>query len=261
MKMFVITIIVLVLILFCFICLLFILLKQRKINIFRERMVHNMAHELKTPITSIGLASQLLLDDSVELDRPTEQMYLRMISDEVKTMETLLDEALMVFQSSKTQRERKDIYVHRLLKTVAEVHRLSLNECHGEIVFDFQAEQDVVFGDLVHLANSFSNLIDNAIKYRQGAPLITISTRTAGENIEIRFSDNGIGIDKADQKMIFEPFTRMNTDNAHYVKGYGLGLNYVLHVVKYHKGTIKVESELGKGATFIVSLPLKINTT
>ena len=249
--------IILVLILLCFFCVLYILAKQRKINVFRERMLNTMAHELKTPITSVGLASQLLLDESVEIDPPTRRMYLQMISDEAKTMESLLEEALMVFRSNKTQRERKDVHIHRMLKAVVEVHRLSLNERHGEVVFDFQAEKDVVFGDMVHLANSFSNLVDNAIKYNDGVPLITISTEVVGENIEIRFADNGIGIDKSDQRMIFEPFVRMNTDNAHYVKGFGLGLNYVLHVVKYHKGTIKVESELGKGATFIVSLPLK----
>ena len=248
---------ILVLILLCFLGFIFLYYKQRKISAFRERMVHNMAHELKTPITSISLASQLLLDDSVEMDKSAEQTYLRMISNEAKTMEGLVDEALAVFRSNKVKRDRQDVFVHELLKTVTEVHRLSLNECHGKVVFDFRAEKDLVYGDLTHLANSFSNLIDNAIKYRKGDPLITISTKNVGDTIEIDFKDNGIGIDKSNQKLIFEPFTRINTDNEHYVKGYGLGLNYVWEIVKNHKGTIKVESELDKGTTFIVSLPLK----
>ncbi|MBR4147461.1 MAG: hypothetical protein IKU00_06185 [Bacteroidales bacterium] len=247
----------LVLILLCFVGFVLLFQKQRKTNAFRERMVHNMAHELKTPITSIGLATQLLLDESLELEKAEEQSYVRMISDEAKTMEGLVDEALAVFRNNKLKRERQEVFIHKLLKTVTEVHRLSLNECHGEVVFDFQAQNDLVFGDVVHLANSFSNLIDNAIKYRNGDPKITISTRNVGETIEIRFADNGIGIDKSNQKLIFEPFVRINTDNEHYVKGYGLGLNYVWQIVEYHKGTIKVESELGKGTTFIMSLPLK----
>lgn len=247
----------LVLILLCFVSFFFILFKQRKINYFRERMVHNITHELKTPVTSISLATQLMLDDSIALDRESAHSYLRMISDETKTMQGLLDEVLTIFRNEQIQREREDVYVHKLLTTIAEVHRLSLNECHGELVFDFQATNDVVFGDTVHLANSFSNLIDNAIKYRKGAPLITISTRNVEDTIEISFKDNGIGIAKSDQKIIFEAFARVNTDNKHYVKGYGLGLNYVMHVVDYHNGSIKLESELGKGATFIVSLPLK----
>lgn len=247
----------LVLILLCFVSFFFILFKQRKINYFRERMVHNITHELKTPVTSISLATQLMLDDSISLDRESAISYLRMISDETKTMQGLLEEVLTIFRNEQIQREREDVYVHKLLTTIAEVHRLSLNECHGELVFDFQATNDVVFGDTVHLANSFSNLIDNAIKYRKGAPLITISTRNVEDTIEISFKDNGIGIAKSDQKIIFEAFARVNTDNKHYVKGYGLGLNYVMHVVDYHNGSIKLESELGKGATFIVSLPLK----
>ena len=251
----------LVLILLCFVSFFFILFKQRKINYFRERMVHNITHELKTPVTSISLATQLMLDDSIALDRESALSYVRMISDETKTMQKLLEEVLTIFRNEQIQREREDVYVHKLLTTISEVHRLSLNECHGELVFDFQATNDVVFGDTVHLANSFSNLIDNAIKYHKGAPVITISTRNVEDTIEISFKDNGIGIAKSDQKIIFEAFARVNTDNKHYVKGYGLGLNYVQHVVKYHKGTIKVESKLGEGATFIVSLPLKIFKT
>ena len=247
----------LVLILLCFVCFFFILFKQRKVNAFREKMVNNITHELKTPITTISLASQLLLDDSVEKDKEVERSYLRMIADETKSLQDLVEEALAIFKNSSTTRERTDVYIHKLLKTVLEVHRLSLNECHGEVVFDLLAHNDVVFGDLPHLANAFSNLIDNAIKYRKDNLVITISTRNVGDNIEIRISDNGIGIARSDQKLIFEPFTRVNTDNEHYVKGYGLGLNYVMHVVEYHKGTIKLESELGKGSTFIVSLPLK----
>lgn len=253
----IIMVIMLFLILLCFVCFFFILFKQRKLNVFRERMVNNITHELKTPITTISLASQLLLDDSIEKDEEVEHSYLRMIVDETKSLQDLVEEALAIFKNSKTTRERTDVYVHKLLKTVLEVHRLPLNECHGEVVFDLLANRDVVLGDLPHLANAFSNLIDNAIKYRKDNLVITISTRNVGDNLEIRFSDNGIGISRSDQNLIFEPFTRVNTDNEHYVKGYGLGLNYVMHVVEYHKGTIKLESELGKGSTFIVSLPLK----
>lgn len=222
-------------------------------------MVNSITHEIKTPLTTISLASQLLLDDSIEMDEQTKRSYLKMISDETKSIQDLVEEVLTMFRNKKTSRQRVEIPIHKLLPTVLEVHRLSLNDCHGKVVFDFQAENDVVMGDLPHLANAFSNLIDNAIKYRKDPLVITISTRNVGNNIEIRVSDNGIGIAKSDQKLIFEPFTRMNTENEHYVKGYGLGLNYVLNIVEYHKGTIKVESELQQGAAFILTLPLKNN--
>ena len=249
--------ILLILITCCFIGFILIILKQRKINDFREQMVHNITHELKTPLTTIGLASQFLLDDSVEKEEAVKHSYLKMISDETKSMQDLVDEVLVMFRNDRTQRECVDIPIHKLLPTIAEIYGLSLEECKGKITFDFQAKNDVVTGDLPHLTNAFSNLIDNAIKYRKDDLLITVSTRNVDDSIEISFADNGIGIDKSDQKFIFEPFMRVNTDNEHYVKGYGIGLNYVLHVVEYHKGTIRIESELDHGATFIVTLPLK----
>ena len=251
--------ILLVLLLLCYISFVIIIRRQRKINDFREKMVNNITHELKTPLTTINLASQLLLDDSVEKDAEVRGSYLRMISDETKAMQSLVDEALEIFKNARVSRERQDIPIHELLPTVVEVHRLSLNDCQGEVVFDLQASDDVVYGDLPHLANAFSNLIDNAIKYRSEAPLvITISTRNVGDTLEISFADNGIGIAPENQKLVFEPFTRVNTDNKYYVKGYGLGLNYVLHIIEYHKGSIKLESEPGKGSTFVISLPLKL---
>lgn len=253
----IIIIILLVLILYCFISSIFLILRQRKINDFREKMVHNIIHELKTPLTTIDLASQFLLDDSVEKDNTEKQSYIKMISDETKSMQDLVDEVLVMFRSNKVLRECVEVPIHKLLPTVVEVHKLSLDECHGKVVLDFQAKDDVIMGDLPHLANAFSNLIDNAIKYRKGELLITISTRNVGDNIEVSFADNGIGIAPSDQKVIFEPFVRVNIDNEHYVKGYGLGLNYVLHVVEYHKGTIRIESELNHGATFVITLPLK----
>lgn len=251
--------VLLALLLVCYISFVVIVHRQRKLNDFRERMVTNITHELKTPLTTISLASQLLLDDSVEKDAEVRGSYLKMISDETKSMQSLVDEALEIFRNAQTAHERTDVMVNKLLTTIVEVHKLSLNECHGEVVFDLQATEDVVYGDLTHLANAFSNLIDNAIKYQKEEPLvITISTRNVGETIEVSIADNGIGISSENQVLIFEPFTRVNTDNKHYVKGYGLGLNYVKHVVEYHKGTIKIESELGKGSNFIITLPLML---
>ena len=253
---YVIMILLLVLILYCFVLFFIILLRQRRINEFREKLVNNITHELKTPITTISFASQSLLDNTVKKEVEEESSYLRMISDEANSMQNLVDEVLAMFRNSKTIRERTDVMINKLLQKVVEVHRLSLNECQGEVVFNLQAKSDVVYGDLTHLANAFSNLIDNAIKYRRDHLVITISTQNVGDNIVIRVEDNGIGISKADQQLIFEPFARVNANNKYYVKGYGLGLNYVMHIVEYHKGTIKVESELGKGTAFIISLPL-----
>lgn len=249
-----------ILLLFCFIRFFLGIRRQYKINEFRENMVHNMVHELKTPLTTIDLASQFLQDKSIAKDEATMNSYLRMISDESKSVRDLVDQMLTVFSLEKVVDQNKtDVFINRLLKTVAKIHQLSLDECHGVINFDLQAERDVVFGDLTHLSNAFSNLIDNAIKYRRDDLVLTIGTQNVGNTIKISFADNGMGIDKANLSLIFEPFTRFNTDNEHYVKGYGLGLDYVNKVVKYHKGSISVDSVLHQGSTFVLTLPLKTN--
>ena len=249
-----------ILLLFCFIRFFLGIRRQYKINEFRENMVHNMVHELKTPLTTIDLASQFLQDKSIAKDEATMNSYLRMISDESKSVRDLVDQMLTVFSLEKVVDQNKtDVFINRLLKTVAKIHQLSLDECHGVINFDLQAERDVVFGDLTHLSNAFSNLIDNAIKYRRDDLVLTIGTQNVGNTIKISFADNGMGIDKANLSLIFEPFTRFNTDNEHYVKGYGLGLDYVNKVVKFHKGSISVDSVLHQGSTFVLTLPLKTN--
>ena len=249
-----------IMLLFCFVTFYLGIRRQYKINKFRENMVHNMVHELKTPLTTIDLASQFLQDKSVPKNEATMDSYLRMISDESKSVRDLVDQLLTVFSAQKpTDNNKTDVFINRLLKTVANIHQLALAECHGVINFDLQAEKDVVFGNLTHLSNTFSNLIDNAIKYRDGDLVLTISTRNEGNTIKIAFADNGLGFEKSNLQLIFEPFARFNTDNKHYVKGYGLGLDYVNNVVKHHKGTITVESELHQGSTFVVTLPLKTN--
>jgi two-component system phosphate regulon sensor histidine kinase PhoR len=246
------------LLLFCFIRFFLGMRRQYKINEFRKNMLHNMVHELKTPLSTIDLASQFLQDKSVVKDEATMDSYLRMISDEAKSIRDFVDQLLTVFSSANpTDNNKTDVFINKLLKTVAKIHQLSLSECHGVINFDLQAENDIVFGNLPHLSKAFSNLIDNAIKYRDGDLVLTISTRNVGNSIRIAFADNGLGIEESNLQLIFEPFIRINTDNEHYVKGYGLGLDYVNNVVKHHKGTITVDSKLHQGSTFVVTLPLK----
>ena len=118
------------------------------------------------------------------------------------------------------------------------------------------ATKDLIRGDKAHLTNVFYNVLENAIKYRKdGALLIILSTVNTAKGITISVKDNGIGISKDDQKMIFEKFYRVPTGNIHNVKGFGLGLSYVKIIVEAHRGNIKLESELGAGSNFEIFLP------
>lgn len=250
-------ILLLLALLYCFIAFGSIVMRQRKINEFRTVMLHSVTHELKTPLTTINLASQLLLDKTVDQEALKPDTYLHIISEESDSMLKMIDEVLTTFRVDQVpQTDMVEVEIHEMLKSVVAYHKIRLDQCGAKVNFDFQASHDVVLGDHVHLSNSISNLIDNAIKYSKGDLVINIGTRNVGNTIEISVQDNGIGIDKSNHQLIFEPFARPNSD-THYVKGYGLGLNYVNKIVKIHKGSIKVKSELGNGATFFVTLPLK----
>jgi two-component system phosphate regulon sensor histidine kinase PhoR len=131
----------------------------------------------------------------------------------------------------------------------------------GNITLNLMADNDLIFGDRVHLANVMYNLLDNAIKYSFNAPIINVKTINDSNYIHISIKDNGIGIKKEHQKKIFENFYRVPTGNVHNVKGFGLGLSYVKTIVELHNGTVYVESELNKGSTFIIKIPNQPNFT
>ena len=248
----------LILLLCCFINFFYIILKQRKLFLFREKMAHFITHEVKTPLTTINLSAQLLKDDSVVTDETTKKEYLDVITEETKVLESLVDEVLTVFRlESVPEVETADVAMHRLLNEVCKILGPKLDECEAEVHCEFHADRDVVAGNYTHLFNAFSNLVDNAVKYRNGHLRLAVCTRNVDNGIEISVADNGIGISEENLQMVFEPFTRFNTDNTHYVKGFGVGLNYVKHIIEHHKGTIAVESQLGIGTKFIVTLPLK----
>ena len=250
--------ILLIVILFCFAAIITLIYRESKNRTMRSNLMNHIIHEFKTPITTISLATQLLNDEKVQKDPETTRSYLGMIDAEAQSLQSLVEEVLTIFRAEKLPiKELHEISLHQLLHDAVNVHQLSLQDCGAKTIFDLQAKKDRIMGDPTHLMNAFSNLIDNAIKYRKEELEIVISTQNVDNMIEIRIKDNGIGISKDNQSLIFEPFSRVNLDNAQYVKGYGLGLSYVRYVVNYHGGIIKVKSDLGKGATFIVSLPTK----
>ena len=125
----------------------------------------------------------------------------------------------------------------------------------GMIELQLKATTSSVKADTVHLTNVFINLIDNALKYTLNKPYVIINTINKDHKILIRVQDNGIGINKLNQKKIFEKLYRVPTGNVHNFKGFGLGLSYVKAILNLHKGSILVDSELGKGSTFTIQLP------
>jgi signal transduction histidine kinase len=125
-------------------------------------------------------------------------------------------------------------------------------DCHLAMM-----DNTTIYADRIHLYNMISNLIDNAVKYSGEKADICISVTVCNGYVTVKVSDKGIGIPGDKQKHLFDKFYRVPTGNLHNVKGYGLGLYYVKTMAEQHKGSITVESNIGKGSTFILQIPGK----
>lgn len=230
---------------------------QRKLDQMKSEFINNMTHEIKTPIATIGLACEMLGDESVSQDMESKSNFLGIIATENNRMrvlvETILQSAKMSGGNFKINLSEFDI--NPIIGKVVQTFILPVRNRGGKIETNLEAIPSTVMADELHLTNLIYNLVDNGIKYSTGAPHIVISTSLANGRFVLRVQDHGIGIAKSDQKHIFEKFYRVPTGNIHNVKGFGIGLNYVAEVVKLHHGHISLESEPGKGSTFIVSLP------
>lgn len=233
-------------------------IKQKKLSVIKNDFISNMTHEFKTPISTISLASEMLADDSISRTPEKQQRYLQMIRDENKRLSVLVESILQTSILDKGEFKLKltEVDVHEIINSAINNTQLQINQRKGVVHTYLKAQKFKLQADRVHLTNIIFNLIDNAIKYSAGPPEISISTFNTAEGIMIQVKDNGIGISKENQRKIFDKFYRVPTGNVHNVKGFGLGLSYVLAVVVKHNGTISVNSEPGKGSTFNVHLPI-----
>jgi two-component system phosphate regulon sensor histidine kinase PhoR len=200
----------------------------------------------------------MLGDNSISQTPEKQQRYIKMIRDENKRLSVLVESILQTSILDKGEFILKlvEVDVHDIIYTAINNTQLLIGQRGGSIQTQLDAKKFKLQADKVHLTNIIFNLIDNAIKYSKDIPEIVISTNNTPEGIMIKVKDNGMGISKENQRKIFDKFYRVPTGNVHNVKGFGLGLSYVLAVVLKHHGTISVDSELGKGSTFNVHLPI-----
>lgn len=234
------------------------LLNQKKLGEIKSDFINNMTHEFKTPLATISLAIDAIKNEKVQQDKEKLHYFSNIIKEENKRMnkhvETILQAAIM--EKQELQFAFTTVHVHQILQKVIDAYSLQLEEKNGIIQTNFNAKNDILNADEVHLTNLFSNLIDNAIKYSKDNLVIKIATNSNTKVICVKIEDNGIGMSKETLKRIFEKFYRAHTGNVHNVKGFGLGMSYVKTVLEAHKGKIKADSTLGKGSSFTVELPI-----
>ncbi len=244
-----------------FVVTLSIIFRQKHLSEIKNDFINNMTHELKTPISTISLASQMLKDKSIPMESKNITAISNMIETESTRLEGQVEKVLQmaIVKKDGVRMKTRKMAMHETIQVL--VHDYTKRYSTGvSIQTRLEAQSDIVFGDPTHLTNVLSNLIDNAIKYNEQKPIIIISTKNKRQGIAISIADNGIGIHKNNQRRIFDRFYRVPTGNIHDVKGFGLGLSYAKRIVQEHDGDIRIKSEKGKGTKFTIYLPANKHT-
>jgi len=236
------------------------ILTQKKLSEMKTDFINNMTHELRTPLATIAIAVDTLKNEKIIGNREQLLSIGQIIKAENARMNTQVEQILQAAQLDINQvlKDKKPLHVHEVLNKLEDKFALQVAEKNANMSYDLQAEKDEVLGHPVHFVNMISNLFDNALKYSKEDvdPVIKISTKNEKSTIVLTVEDNGIGMSKETISRIFDKFFRAHTGNVHNVKGFGLGLNYTRKMVEAHNGSISVQSELGKGSKFTITIPL-----
>lgn len=242
-----------------FLCyLLWVIFKQRRLSEVQKDFVSNMTHEFKTPLASIRLSADVLKNPAIVQQPQRLLNYATIISNEAMQLTAHVERVL---QMTKAEREglqlnRTEFVWQDLLREEMQ-HYADMAICKNGIVSMQLPDRPVKYnGDVIHLKNALNNLIDNAVKYCVTRPEVQITLKNGDGRIALSIRDNGLGIDKMQQGMLFDKFYRVHTGNVHDVKGFGIGLNYVRIIARAHGGEVTCNSQLGKGSTFTLILPL-----
>ena len=253
-----------VMLLVIFVYTLIMAFRQKNLSEMKTDFINNMTHELKTPISTISLAGQMLTEPSIRKSETSLNHIAEVIVEESKRLRFQVEKVLQLSILDKTGSTLKftELNANEVIGNVVHTFKLKVEKQGGTITAMLEAKKAEIYVDEMHFTNLIFNLLDNALKYMKEdvEPELIITTRDIdSKHMEIIVSDNGIGIKKDDARHIFEKFYRVSTGNRHDVKGFGLGLAYVKKMVETFGGTISVESELGKGSSFIITLPLAEN--
>lgn len=240
---------------------IFLIIRQKKISEMKSDFINNMTHEFKTPIATISIASDSILNDKVIKDEEKVRFFAGMIQKENVRMNDQVERILQIARLDRKEFEFnfQAVNVHDLIGEAIQGIMLQVGKKGGQLITKFEASNPVVTTDPIHFTNLVYNLLDNANKYSPESPLITITTTNIPKGLILSVEDHGIGMSKAVQAKIFDKFYRLSTGNIHTVKGFGLGLSYVKAIIEANHGSIKVYSNPDKGSRFEVFFPFLIN--
>lgn len=233
---------------------------QKKLSDIKTDFINNVTHELKTPVATLSLVGETLSSESVRHDSDKVSRYAKMVKDESKRLQTMIETILTtaITEKDNFKINKQTININRLMADIIARGQLPLEQVNGRIIYNENVKEVIANVDYLHLSNALYNIIDNAIKYCDKTPEIVISLDATPADFTVTIKDNGIGISKDNLDRVFDSMYRVPTGNVHNVKGFGLGLSYCKNIIEKHKGTIKIDSKEGEGTTFIINLPIII---
>ena len=231
------------------------LLDKKKLSEIKNDFINNISHEFKTPIATINLALDAISTSKNNLNDKFIS-YLGMIREENSRMLSQVENILRISQLEKSSNpfDMEETNIHEVIEDAIEHVKLIVESKKGSIKLSLKAQRFNINGNSNHLENIIINILDNAVKYSKENPQIIISSTNSNKDIILCFEDNGIGMDKNTQKMIFEKFYREHNGDIHNIKGHGLGLSYVKKIIDFHDGKISLESKKGTGTKFYITL-------
>ena len=225
--------------------------KQKRLSEIKNDFISNMTHELKTPISTISLACEAINDPDVKTNPSTLSTFVDMISSENKRLGLLVEKVLQtsLLEKGKLSLNKSIYQIDELVNDAVNSFRIQFQQRGGDLRI-LQLDKVEWEVDKIHFSNVLYNLMDNALKYSTEKPVCNVELKKEKDGFAFLISDNGIGIKKEEQKLIFDKLYRVSTGDVHNVKGFGLGLDYVKRIVEMHGGDISVKSEYKVGTTF-----------
>jgi two-component system, OmpR family, phosphate regulon sensor histidine kinase PhoR len=241
-----------------FVYAIFVILHQKRLSEMQKDFINNMTHEFKTPISSINISADVIMNPDIINDPARLHTYGSVIKQENNRLNQQVDKVLQIarIESHSFHLNKVTVDLNELVLKVAQSckansnRQLVVNTNLSDAVGSFEA-------DTLHLTNILFNLLDNASKYSDKEPVITIETTRTDKSIVLSISDNGPGISPEFHHRVFQKFYRIPTGNLHNVKGFGLGLYYVKTICDAHQWKIDLISGPGKGTTFVIEIPVK----
>jgi len=236
-----------------------IILKQKRLSEVQRDFINNMSHEFRTPLTSIGLASDVLREEGKGGDAARFSRYAEILREQIAVLQKKVDKIL---QQAETEHRffklnKENISLTTVIEELIDEFKPAAEHRNGHIEFEDRAGNPEIHADRYHLSGILINLVDNSLKYTDKPPVIKIILAESNGKLLLRMEDTGMGIEKKYIRKLFMPFFRVPSGNVHNVKGTGLGLSYVKRICDLHGWKIRIESEPGKGTVVDLIIPKK----